>query len=438
MRWILYNVVLFLAMVVTLPHYYLKMKRRGGYRRNFGDRFGRYSAETREKIGDGGAILIHAVSVGEVGVADQFIRAMREVTPSLRFVLSTTSSTGWKEAVKRLPPEDVVIYNPLDLPGFVKRALDAIRPSAFILVETEIWPNLIRECKRRNIPVCLVNGRLSDRTAPTYRRLRFIFGPALRCIRMLQVQSTLDQERYVAAGADPASVLVTGSFKFDVARRNPEKEAMAEALLRALDFAKGRRILLGASTWEGEEKLLATCYLALRAKYPDLRLVLVPRHMERAPGVCADLRALGLNPVRKSDLDAGRASTSPLGADDVLVVDTTGEIMGFFPYAAVCVVGRTFCSRGGQNMIEPCLCGVATVVGPFTQNFRPVMADLLASEALVQVPSDSALQPELDRLLGNDAARAELGARAEKAVLSRRGAVNRCVTAVRDAIGLHP
>ena len=438
MRWILYNVVLFLAMVLTLPHYYLKMKRRGGYRKNFGDRFGRYSAETREKIGDGGAILIHAVSVGEVGVADQFIRAMREVNPGQRFVLSTTSSTGWKEAVKRLPPEDVVIYNPLDLPGFVKRALDVIRPSAFILVETEIWPNLIRECKRRAIPMCLINGRLSDRTAPTYRRLRFIFGPALRCINMLQVQSALDEERYVAAGADPASVLVTGSFKFDVARRNPEKEKMAASLLRALDFSDGRRILMGASTWAGEEKLLAESYLALRAKYPDLRLMLVPRHMERAADVCGELRTLGLNPVRKSDLDAGREATAPLGADDVLVVDTTGEIMGFFPYAAVCVVGRTFCSGGGQNMIEPCLCGVPTVVGPLTQNFRPVMADLLASKAIVQVPSAQSLQPELDRLLGDAEVCAALGARAEKAVLSRRGAVNRCVTAVRDAIGLQP
>ncbi len=436
MRWILYNVVLFLAMVVTLPHYYLKMKRRGGYRKNFSDRFGRYSVETRSKIGDGGAILVHAVSVGEVGVADQFIRAMREVDPKLRFVLSTTSSTGWKEAVKRMPPEDVVIYNPLDLPCFVKRALDTIRPSAFIMVETEIWPNLIRECKRRDIPMCIINGRLSDRTAPTYRKLRFIFGPALRCIRMLQVQSALDEERYVAAGADPSTVLVTGSFKFDVARRNPEKEEMAAKLLRALDFSDGHRILMGASTWAGEEKLLAESYLALRAKYTDLRLVLVPRHMERAAEVCAEIRSLGLNPVRKSDLDAGREATAPLGRDDVLVVDTTGEIMGFFPYAAVCVVGRTFCSGGGQNMIEPCLCGVPTVVGQLTQNFRPVMADLLSAEAIVQVPSAASLQPELDRLFGDAEASAALGARAEKAVLSRRGAVKRCVTAVRDAIGL--
>ncbi len=435
MRWILYNVVLFLAMVATLPHYCIKMKRRGGYRRNFGDRFGRYSAETKVRLGKGGAILVHAVSVGEVAVADQFIRAMREADPSLRFVVSTTSSTGWTEAVKRLPPEDVVIYNPLDLPSFVKRALDAIRPSAFILVETEIWPNLIRECARRDIPVCLVNGRLSDRTAPAYRRLRFIFGPALRCIRMLQVQSELDKERYLAAGADPSTVLVAGSFKFDVARRNPDKEAMAANLLRALDFADGHRILLGASTWDGEEKLLADCYLRLRAQYPDLRLVLVPRHMERAPAVSAELHSLGLNAIRKRDLDAGRTETKPLGADDVLLVDTTGEIMGFFPCASVCVVGRTFCSRGGQNMIEPCLCGVATVVGPETQNFRPVMADLLAAKALVEVSCASALEPELNHLLGEAEARAALGARAEKAVLARRGAIDRCVAAVRDAIG---
>ncbi len=435
MRWIIYNGILFLAMVVTFPHFWLKMKRRGGYRKNFGDRFGRYGAETLERIGDGGAILVHAVSVGEVGVADQFIRAFRRTNPGQRFVVSTTSSTGWKEAVKRLPPEDVVIYNPLDLPSFVRRALDVLRPAAFIMVETEIWPNLIRECHRRGIPMCIVNGRLSDRTAPTYRRLRFIFGPALRSIGMIQVQSALDAERYVAAGAEPSSVLVTGSFKFDAARRNPEKESMAQAFLRAIDFADGRRILLGASTWAGEERLLADCYLSLRAGHPDLRLMLVPRHMERAEEVCDDIRAAGLNPVLKSEIDAGRAAARPLGADDVPVIDTTGEIMGFFPFATVCVVGRTFCSKGGQNMIEPCLCGVATVVGPETQNFRPVMADLLASEAILQVPSIATLKSELGRLLGDAAERAALGARAEKAVLARRGAVDRCVTAVRDSIG---
>ena len=435
MRWLIYDLFLALAMVVLLPHYFIKMKRRGGYKKNFGNRFGRYDSETLARLGEGGAILIHAVSVGEVGVADQFIKAFRQQHPGQKFVLSTTSSTGWKEAVKRLLADDIVIYNPLDLPGFVKRALDAIRPSAFIMVETEIWPNLIRECAKRDIPMCIINGRLSDKTAPSYRKLRFWFGPALRAIKMIQVQSALDESRYIAAGAEPSSVMVTGSFKFDVARRNPEKETVTAKLLEGLDFAGDHAVLMGASTWEGEEKLLAEAYVKLRENFPALRLVLVPRHMERAEGVCAQLRALGLNPVRKSEINAGKTKVRPLSAADVLLVDTTGEIMGFFPFATVCVVGRTFFSKGGQNMIEPCLCGVATVVGPETQNFRPVMADLLASDAIVQISSAGALAPELDRLLSDQEARQALGARAEKAVLARRGAVDRCVIAVRDAIG---
>lgn len=434
MRRFLYNLALSIAMVVMLPHYLVKMRRRGGYAHNFQNRFGRYDAETLRRFGGGGAILIHAVSVGEVGVAWQFIQTWRKTDPSARFVISTTSSTGYREALKRVGDGgDAVIYNPLDLPCFVRRALDAIRPAAFILVETEIWPNLLAECEKRAIPVCLVNGRLSDRTAPTYRRLRFLFGPAIGSIRQVQVQSDLDAERYIAAGAEPSRTVVTGSFKFDVARRNEAKEQAIGSLLESIGFGDGHAILLGASTWDGEESLLAEAYGTLRAKYPSLRLVLVPRHMERAPDVCTAIGAIGLRPVRKTELD--RHGPRKLDADDVLIVDTTGEMMGFYPFAEVCVVGRTFYSRGGQNMIEPCLCGTPTVVGPETQNFRPVMADLLAQDAIVQVGHWRQLQPELDRLLGDEAARRELGARACRAVASRKGAVDRCVAAVRDAIG---
>lgn len=432
-RRILYNLALTVAMIVMLPHYLVKMRRRGGYAHNFGNRFGRYDADTLRRFGDGGAILVHAVSVGEVGVAWQFIQAWRKTDPSARFVISTTSSTGYREALKRVGDgDDAVIYNPLDLPCFVRRALDAIRPAAFILVETEIWPNLLAECEKRAIPVCLVNGRLSDRTAPTYRRLRFLFGPAIGSIRQVQVQSDLDAERYIAAGAEPSRTVVTGSFKFDVARRDEAKERAAGSLLESIGFGSGHTMLLGASTWPGEETLLCKAYLELRRGREALRLVLVPRHMERAGEVCSDIRALGLTPVRKTDLDAN--GTRPLGADDVLVVDTTGEMMGLYPHAAVCVVGRTFRSRGGQNMIEPCLCGVPTVVGPQTQNFRPVMADLLSQGAIIQVADDAGLVRELGMLLGDEAARRDLGEKAARAVASRKGAVDRCVAAVRDAI----
>lgn len=434
MRWFLYNILFFIAGLFLLPHFYLKMKRRGGYKANFKNRFGRYTPEQLKNIGEGGAILIHAVSVGEVGVAFQFMASMREVNPNQRFVISTTSSTGWKEAEKRLTEKDVLIYNALDLPIFVNRELDRIKPSAFITVETEIWPNLIRACARRSIPMFIVNGRISDKTAPTYRKLRFWFGPVLRLFKLILVQSDLDASRFISAGANPETIQVTGSFKFDVAKRNEVKEAMWKELLEKSAFNAPQMILLGASTWDGEEALLLDTYKALSQKYPNLRLILVPRHFERREVVEKEISARGLNSVRKSDLDSGAYKVKPLTDRDVILADTTGEIMGLFPFAAVTVVGRTFRSQGGQNMIEPCLVGVPTIVGPETQNFRPVMADLLASKAIIQLSKDEELIPELDRLLGDETARKELGTTASNAVLARRGVVNHCVNAVKSVI----
>lgn len=434
MRWFLYNILFFIAGLFLLPHFYLKMKRRGGYKANFKNRFGRYTPEQLKNIGEGGAILIHAVSVGEVGVAFQFMASMREVNPNQRFVISTTSSTGWKEAEKRLTEKDTLIYNALDLPIFVNRELDRIKPSAFITVETEIWPNLIRACARRSIPMFIVNGRISDKTAPTYRKLRFWFGPVLRLFKLILVQSDLDASRFISAGANPETIQVTGSFKFDVAKRNEVKEAMWKELLEKSAFNAPQMILLGASTWDGEEALLLDTYKALSQKYPNLRLILVPRHFERREVVEKEISARGLNSVRKSDLDSGAYKVKPLTDRDVILADTTGEIMGLFPFAAVTVVGRTFRSQGGQNMIEPCLVGVPTIVGPETQNFRPVMADLLASKAIIQLSKDEELIPELDRLLGDETARKELGTTASNAVLARRGVVNHCVNAVKSVI----
>ena len=435
MIWLLYDFLLVVAGLVMAPHLILKMRRRGGYRENFGNRLGRFSHSQRDAFGDGGAILIHAASVGEVGVAFQFIEALRRDDPSLRFVVSVTSSTGWKEAERRLSPPDALVYCPIDLPFAVARALDAIRPSAFVMVETEIWPNLLRACHARSIPMAIVNGRISDKSAPSYRRLRFLFGPALRLVRLILAQSALDAGRFEAAGANPASIKVTGSFKFDVARRNEAKEAAWKPLLAQLGLLPPTLLLVGASTWEGEEALLMDCYLRLRQRHPALRLALVPRHFERRLAVETAAAARSLRAVRKSDLDAAASpdGQTVFGQDEILLVDTTGEMMGLYPFATIAVVGRSFRSRGGQNMIEPCLCGVPTIVGPETQNFRPVMADLLASKALIQVPDDAALEKAIDALLGDAAEREALGRRASEAVLARRGAVGVCAAAFREA-----
>ncbi|MGN0847773.1 MAG: 3-deoxy-D-manno-octulosonic acid transferase [Kiritimatiellia bacterium] len=430
----LYNLLFAVAYLAMLPSFLLRMKRRGGYRARMGDRFGRYPEEVLRALARSPApIWVHAVSVGEVQVAGQLMRALRAREPSVRFVFSTTSSTGWKTAEGELAKlagdgADVLIYNPLDFNGCVARALERVRPRAVILTETEIWPNFIRAVRRRGVPLYLVNARVSDRSAPRYRALRWFFGEVFRCFAKVYAQSDLDAARLVAAGADAAKVAVTGSFKFDVAHRNPAKEReLAAWVRRGADTLPP--ILLGGSTWPGEDEALLRVYAALVKRHPEVALVIAPRHFEKADAVEANIRRAGFDCIRRSR-PGDAAPTRP----PVFLCDTTGEMMGLFGISTVAFVGKSLCAHGSQNMIEPCLCGTPTVVGPHTENFRPVMSDLLAAEAVVQVPDEASLAREVLRLFDDPAARVALGARATAAVERRCGVVGRCADELLEAL----
>jgi 3-deoxy-D-manno-octulosonic-acid transferase len=449
MRWFFYNLLFAVAYLVMLPKFLLRMRRRGGYKNRFGDRFGRYPDDVAARLRHmDGAVWIHAVSVGEVYVAGQVMRALRERQPGLSFVFSTTSSTGWKEAEKVISAVDVLIYNPLDFPSCVSRALDLIRPRAFILTESEIWPNVIRSCHRRGVPLFLVNARVSDRSAPGYRRLRFWFGPVLRMFTSIMAQSENDKRRLTEAGADPAKIVVTGSFKFDVANRSPEKEQAVADFLSLHDAGHNRTVLLGGSTWPGEDAVLIGIYKRLRQRHSALRLVLVPRHFEKADAVQAEIEKAGFTCVRRSRearreevRGAPAPQAEPLTPNpdtpSVLLGDTTGELMGFYGNADIVFVGKSLSEHGAQNMIEPCLCGAATLVGPNTENFRPVMSDLLDSGAVIQVPDAEALEREIERLVADGAAREALGASGVAAVLKRRGVVERCAAAMTEQMSVY-
>ena len=429
MKWLLYNALFAVAYAAMLPSFLLRMKRRGGYRARFADRFGRYPAEIAAALRNGNRIWVHAVSVGEVQVAGQLMRAMRAKNPSVRFVFSTTSSTGWKTAEREISPGDVLIYNPLDFGSCVRRALDAARPCAVILTETEIWPNFIRALKKRGVPVYLVNARISDRSAPRYKALRWFFGEVFRCFAKIYAQSDLDAKRLADAGTNPSSVAVTGSFKFDVAHRNETKEQELR------NWIGDGEILLGGSTWPGEDVLMLQTYKKVLERHPGVKLVIAPRHFEKSDAVEANIRAAGFGCVRRSRGDAPAPGA-------VFLADTTGELMGLFGISSVAFVGKSLCEHGSQNMIEPCLCGVATVVGPYTENFRPVMSDLLAADALVQTsdapsPEERAVrvEAELLRFFDDPARRTAYGERAKAAVARRCGVVGRCADELLEAIG---
>ncbi len=441
MKWFVYNCLFSVAYLAMMPSFLLRMKRRGGYRARMGDRFGRYPEEIRTALTSQGGrpIWIHAVSVGEVQVAGQLMRALRERDKTVRFVFSTTSSTGWKTAENELArlakdglgrEDDVLIYNPLDFNGCVKRALDLVNPRAVILTETEIWPNFIRAIRKRGIPLYLVNARISDHSAPRYRALRWFFGEVFRCFTKIYVQSDLDARRLVDAGANADDMVVTGSFKFDVAHRNPAKEQELAAWIAA----GAAPILLGGSTWPGEDEVLLRIYSELVKTHPEVRLVIAPRHFEKADAVEANITAAGFGCIRRSRGERPHPSQPPQPSLPVFLCDTTGEMMGLFGISTVAFVGKSLCAHGSQNMIEPCLCGKPTVVGPYTENFRPVMSDLLAADAIVQVADEAALKAEILRFFDDPAACSAQGARATAAVERRCGVVGRCADELLEAL----
>ena len=422
MKWFVYNALFSVAYAAMLPSFLLRMKRRGGYKARMGDRFADYPEDILKTLSSEPAasrIWIHAVSVGEVQVAGQLMRALRKLDPSVRFVFSTTSSTGWRTAEKEVEPEDVLIYNPLDFPRLVRKAFDVVRPKAIILTETEIWPNFIREAKSRGVPLFLANARISDRSAPRYKALRCFFGEIFRSFTKTYVQSDLDADRLVAAGADRACMEVTGSFKFDVAKRRPDKEAELR------EWIGDGRILLGGSTWPGEDDVL----LRIISELPeDVKLVIAPRHFEKADVVEANIVKAGFRCIRRS-----RGDSESNGNGDgraVFLADTTGELMGLFGIASAAFVGKSLCAHGSQNMIEPCLCGIPTVVGPYTENFRPAMSDLLAADAIVQVKRETELRAVVKRFFDpEERGFAEsLGEKAKAAVERRRGATEKCAS----------
>ena len=454
MKWVVYNLLFAAVYPFLLPGFLLRMLRRGGYAARMGDRFALYpeglfgkgralfdshkglTANSQQLTAD--FVWIHAVSVGEVQVAGQLMREWRKVEPDVRFCFSTTSSTGWKMAEKEVAANDVLIYNPLDFPNFVKSALRTVRPRAIVLTESEIWPNFILQAKKMGIPLFLINARVSDRSAPRYKAAKWFFGEVLSSFTKIFAQSDLDKARLVAAGAPEAKVEVTGSFKFDVAHRNEAKEHELR------EWICEGRILLGGSTWPGEDEVLLGIYSRLLSKAVDgnrLVLVIAPRHFEKADAVEANIRKAGFECVRRSkdgsaSCGSGKDSASPLGK--VYLADTTGELMGLYGIADVVFVGKSLCAHGSQNMIEPCLCGKPTLVGPYTENFRPVMSDLLASDAIIQVKDAKELEEKIAELFasltsGKDSA-FPLGLRAKAAVEKRLGVVAKCVSEIRGAL----
>lgn len=413
-----YNLFMPIGFLFYVPGLYLKYRNRPGWKDTFSERFGCFSPErVRELEAYHGAIWIHAVSVGEAVVALSLLRSWRAAHPERKFIVSTTTTTGQELVRNQAPENTAVIFCPIDFLWMVRKTLKILQPSMLVIFETEIWPNLVAETRRRGIPVTLVNGRMSDHSVRGYRKIRFFFGPLLRMFDLISVQTDADAERFRLVSPE-ANVVVAGNLKFDQKAPADLPDAGYEAC-----FGPGKHlILLAASTHPGEEELVAETFLRLRKEIPDLKLVLVPRHVERADDIAAMLKKLGLSFVRRS---AGGVDGESV---DVLLADTTGEMLKLMNGADLVIMGKSLAGHDeGHNLIEPALLGKPIVTGHVLRNFRFILKVLLQENAVATVTGDGELYGQLHRLLTDETLRRELGERAGRAIRRHAGAADRTI-----------
>src|SRR5471030_2009959 len=408
------------------------MRRRGNWRPGFNERFARYHSELKQALTNRHTVWIHAVSVGEVNLCTQLIRALEPRAPNVKFVVSTTTTTGMAELRRRLPTHVSKIYYPVDRRKFVARALAVVNPQAIILVEAEIWPNFLWRAKQIHVPVFLANARLSDKSYRGYKRFGFLFRPLFASFAGVGAQNEMDAARLREVGCRPEAVRVVGNLKFDAAKLDERYALDVPAMLRQLGVPPDAQILVAGSTHDGEEIILAEIARRLRERFPKLFLVLVPRHFERCHELGRKLRERGVKMVYRSQI--APATRFGDGEVECLLVNTTGELRYFYEHATVVFVGKSLTATGGQNPIEPGALGKAIVFGPNMQNFADVARSFLAQNAAVQVRDPEQLEDALRGLLADEDRRDELGKNALKVVRENLGAVERTVEMILEQL----
>jgi 3-deoxy-D-manno-octulosonic-acid transferase len=372
------------------------------------------------------SIWIHAVSVGEALSARALIGDLRERYPHLRLYLSTTTLTGQQIARTRVQGVDAVFYLPFDIPLFVNRTLRLVRPKLFIMMETEIWPNLLRACRRTGVKTMLVNGRISSRSYPRYRLARAFFRPVLNDVDAFCMQSEESARRIIDIGAAPARVVVTGSLKFDSVESSAAATGRgAGRVLRYFRVPPSRPVFMAASTLKGEEAPVLAAFAAVRRTQPSALLVMAPRKPERFAEAETLARNEGYRVVRRSDL---RVDDEPRA--DVVILNSIGELAYLFHVATVVFVGGSLVDQGGHNILEPAVHGKPIVFGPHMQNFAEIAATFLDEQAAIQVTGSDELVRVVVRLMGDSVERARLGAAARALVEANRGAKPRTLAAI--------
>ncbi len=443
----LYSILVLIVAVLASPWFIYQALRYKKYVGSLGQRMG-YLPVSFNMDGDD-SIWIHAVSVGEVLTARPLISDLKRRYPNLRMFLSTTTMAGQQLARRNVQDVDAVFYFPFDLGFVVRRTLDLVRPKLFIMMETEIWPNLLRECRARGVKTAVVNGRISARSFPRYRMIRPMMRRVLAHIDKFLVQSEESARRFIDLGADPARVVVTGSLKFDSlelsstalqagapAARSVRGGVEARARDRVLRYFRvpaARPVIVSGSTMKGEEVAVLRAFRRVRTAAPNTLLVLAPRNPERFAEAEQLARQEGWKVARRSDLAVDAEPRV-----DVVVLDTIGELATIYQIATVVFVGGSLVATGGHNVLEPAVFGKPIVFGPHMENFLEIAEAFVSNGAGVQLTGEADLEEAFLSLMGDPVRRARLGAAARALVEANRGANDKSVTVLSTLLPQEP
>ncbi|MEZ7818023.1 MAG: 3-deoxy-D-manno-octulosonic-acid transferase [Candidatus Azotimanducaceae bacterium] len=416
----LYRILLWLALPIVYVRLLLRTRREPAYAARRGERFGRVPVSINP-----GAIWFHTVSAGESIAAAPLISKMINSLPEQNFLVTTMTPTGSEQVLQRLGDSVDHCYAPYDFTFAVGNFLRTTQPRMLVLMETEIWPNLIMQAKAQDIPVLLINARMSERSARGYQRISWLSRPVLGAISHIACQSAEHMQRFVDLGVDAEKVSVLGSVKYDL--QLPERLLKQASLLKAQLNLRTRPVWIAASTHSGEEEQIIEAHLLLRSKFPELCLLLVPRHPHRA----SDIGAL----IKGQNLSWRASSEGPTaGVYDVIVGDVMGQLLALYSLADVAFVGGSLIEHGGHNPIEPGLLGLPIVAGPADFNFAEVVSQLSDAGAYKKVVNADELAEVVGDLLADVAKREQMGSKALAVIKSSRGATQRTLALLSSQI----
>ncbi|MEO5962806.1 MAG: lipid IV(A) 3-deoxy-D-manno-octulosonic acid transferase [Thermomonas sp.] len=415
----LYSAALYVLAPITVYHLIWRGFRQHAYFERWSERYAKYPAVTANA-----PLWLHAVSVGEVNAAAPLVDRLLREHPGLRLVVTTITPTG-SERVQALWGDAVVhVYLPYDLPGAVSRFLDHFRPALALIVETELWPNLLFGCRDRGIPTYILNARLSARSLRGYRALAPLIHRALQSVRLVAAQSSEDGKRFVRLGAPAASVVVTGNLKFDMVPVDFDSFANEFATARGRDGL----VWIAASTHEDEEAAVLGAHRAVLKRYPNALMLWAPRHPERFRAVIQRAREAGMQVATRSE------QHWPNAGSQVFVIDTLGELGRFYACAQVAFVGGSLQPIGGHNLLEPAATGTVILTGPHLHNFVDIARRLREAEAMRVVEDAGQLSSGLLELFADDAARDRMSTNARRLLDQGRGALERTLALIEPAL----